>query len=191
MSLAKTFGNQSQHWNTPPRWWDWACRTLRRDPSEIFDPCPATWQPGDPSGLDIPWEPGCITNYPGGRNRFKPWWVKFHEEHERVAGIGRRLDIVWVMFNIEQMRHAQRIERALGLLSFRSLDGWLVLPDDRTPFVWGGPDLGEKRDKDGKVTQKERKHGEPAEHPGNWSAFWTNMPPATPPESCDVWRTPA
>jgi hypothetical protein len=85
------------------------------------------------------------------------------------------MGFVWCAFNCEQLRH-------LKPSPFR-LPGWLIFPNDRIGFIWGGPD---KVGADGRVTLK---HGERGKSPGNWTVFWTTMEPATLPRAGEIVRT--
>jgi len=178
-SLAKLHAHYSHDWWTPVHWIDWAARTMRTTRSEMFDPCPCDWQEGDPSGLDIPWP--CLpnhTNHPGARGAGVAWWHKYLLEQRRHHG---RIPFVWCQFNVE----------SIGRLPSGPLQqpGWLVWPETRTPFTWGGPTIKEKRDRKGKLVRAARVHGEPMRSPGNTAVWWTNMEPATPPVDCTIVRT--
>jgi hypothetical protein len=105
------------------------------------------------------------------------WWQKFIEEEEYLGA----LPFVWCAFSVEQLRHMDP--------SPFGKEGWLVMPKERIGFLWGGPDIPAKLDKNGKVIAKERKHGEPMKSPGNWTVFWTNCKPATPPQECLIIQT--
>ena len=161
-SLANTHRDYSSDWWTPPARMDWVRETLGREP---FDPCPQDWSPDThPCGLTIPWRDGTYINHPGSRGSTKRWWSKAHAEV-----VGRGIDLIWCMFNIEQLRHMYPTPL--------SLDGYLVLPRERTPFIWGGP------------SNDKRTHGEPCTSPGNWTAWWSSVEPAKPPFESTVLRT--
>lgn len=175
-SYAQTYSNYSPDWWTPERWLAWVRETFERD---YFDPCPGDWQKGEqPSGLDLDWQSPCYVNHPGSRGSAQVWWSKYLEEKAYAKG---GIDLIWCAFSVEQLRH---MDPSPMLMS-----GYLVLPKDRVGFVWGGPDIEEKRDKNGKVTQKARKHGDVAKSPGNWTVFWSTVPPADPPDHCLIIRT--
>jgi hypothetical protein len=162
VSIAKTHENYSADWWTPRPWLKWVGRTLG---GGWFDPCPGNWN-GMISGLDVDWHRRTYCNHPGSRGSTKIWWEKADNEQRRMWGA---MDIVWCAFSIEQLRHMRP--------SPFSLPGWLVMPRERTAFVWGGK------------TDGKRVHGEPAKSPANWACWWTCVPPATPPVDCVIVRT--
>ena len=165
MSIATTYGNYSSDWWTPKQWRVWVTATLG---ARWHDPCPSDWTPDDLSGLDTRWLSRAYVNHPGARGSSPKWWHKYQLEQQRQGGC---MQFVWCAFNIEQLRH-------LDPSPFH-LPGWLVMPRDRTAFVWGG-----------ETTEKPaRIHGEPARSPSNWSVWWTNVAPATPPVDCVIVRT--
>ena len=177
-SLAKTYAFYSSDWVTPEPWWDWVYSTFGTD--EVFDPCPTEWQPGEPSGLDIPWETGSYVNHPGSRGSAQRWWLKYQAERQRLDHM---LRFIWCAFNIEQLRHLD--PTPLGQ------PGFLVMPRNRTPFIWGGPNIAEKVNSEGKVTASARIHGAPMKQPGNWSVWWSTEKPAKPPvESIIILTSP-
>jgi len=181
-SLAKTHASYSPDWWTPRPWKDWAAKTL--DPAElydddVFDPCPGTWKPTDASGLEIDWGRRVYVNHPGSRDgSAQRWWTKAMDEQDRQNG---RMALVWCAFNVEQLRH-------LSPSPFH-LPGTLVMPRARTAFIWGGPDIAEKRDGKGKVRKAARVHGQPMKSPGNWTVFWTTEEIPTPPVRSIIVRT--
>ena len=87
------------------------------------------------------------------------WWPKFVSE---MQSFGDAAKYVWCGFNIEQLRHMHP--------SPFHLPGWLVLPRKRIAFINGNT-------------------GEVGKSPGNWTFFWTNVEPATPPVESVVVRT--
>lgn len=170
---SRLHADYSHDWWTPRDWYWWACRTLRtRAP---FDPCRHDWTPDQPSGLDVAWTGPTYCNHPGARGSTVAWWGKYVRER---AAAGGRLPLVWCAFNIEQFRHM----RPRATL----MDGWLVLPDERVAFIWGGPDDPEN------LPKRQRKlHGQPGSAPGHWAAWWTTEKPAPVPQPCAVIRTQA
>ena len=164
----------SPDWHTPPEWIDWIKATLG---PKYFDPCPGDWD-GKRDGLTVNWGKRTYCNHPGSRGSTARWWGKYIAEQERHKG---RLRLVWCAFNFEQLRHMKP--------SPMHLPGWLIMPDVRLAYIWGGPDRPEIRDKKGKIKQSARKHGESMKSPSNWSLFWTNVEPATPPGDCVIVRT--
>lgn len=146
----------SSNWYTPPEWLNWVEQTLGEG---YFDPCPMDWDPTQESGLLIPWGPRVYVNHPGGRGQAKKWWKKLENENpERV---------IWCIFNMEQLRH----------LPILYTPGWLVLPNKRIGYIWGGPTSGK------------RVHRQRMKSPTHWSGFWSNSLTANPPEACTILET--
>jgi len=174
--------NYSADWWTPPEWMDWVARTLGSPIDGVYDPCPTDWTPERLCGLESCWETVTYCNHPGSRGSGRRWWAKYLAEQERHAG---RMRFVWCQFNIESIRHLRPHPG--------HLPGWLIWPRDRISFIWGGETIPAKYHqtgkRKGKLKTKERKHGEPAECPGNSAVFWTNVEPATPPTDCVILRT--
>lgn len=161
MSVATTYAAYSSGWATPRDWMDWAARTLVCDPKDVFDPCPVHWDSSQISGLDIEWESPCYVNHPGSRGSAAAWWSKYLREQERHGG---RLRMVWCAFSVEQFRQMRP--------SALELPGWVVWPRRRIAYKRIGFD-GDSR----------------SNSPSNWSAFWTNVAPATPPLDSIITRT--
>lgn len=168
----------SPDWWTPPEWWDWISRTLGAPIHQIYDPCPAAWSPDDGDGLACDWGDVAYCNHPGSRRSGQAWWRKYIEEQIRHQG---RMRFVWCQFNVEAIRQ-------LDPWPF-FVSGWLIWPRNRISFIWGGETIEEKHDKTGKIIRKQRVHGQPSVAPGNCAVFWTNVPPATPPCDCAIFRT--
>jgi len=162
MSIAKTYVNYSADWWTPQPWLDWVSATIGGD---WLDPCPGDWD-GSVSGLDVAWDVATYCNRPGSRGSVAPWWHKYLIEQGHFAG---RMRFVWCAFNVEGLRYMTP--------SPFHLSGWLVMPRERTSFVWGGE------------TTEAREHGKPAKSPANWAVWWTNVAPATPPVDSVIVRT--
>lgn len=170
MSYATSYSNYSHDWWTPAKWLEWAMETVGGD---MFDPCPPDWDPEQPSGLDIPWENPSYCNYPGGRRGGgQEWWLKFITEAARYDDPR----FVWCQFNVEGLRHLDP--------NPLELPGWLVWPRERTPFIWGGPDMKPPKG-------KERIHGELVTSPGNCAVWWSTVRPAEPPENSMIIETRA
>jgi len=163
LSVATTYGGYSADWWTPKIWRDWVTATLG---DGWFDPCPSDWTSDDLSGLDTEWQRNVYCNHPGGRGSAVQWWAKYQSEQRRYKGAQL---LVWCAFSVEQLRHMDP--------SPFHLPGWLVMPRERTAFIWGG------------ATTAARTHGKPAKSPANWSVWWTNAAPATPPVDCVIVRT--
>lgn len=172
--VSTTHENYSHDWHTPPEWLAWVKATLG---PKYFDPCPAVWD-GKRDGLETIWNRRTYCNHPGGRGSTRKWWAKYIREQERHAG---RLRFIWCAFNHEQLRYMDP--------SPMHLPGWLIMPRDRVGYIWGGPTIKEARNKSGKITRPARVHGERMKSPSNWSIFWTNVEPATPPGDCVTVRT--
>jgi hypothetical protein len=168
MSIATTYENYSHDWWTPPEWLEWAHASLGT--RDVFDPCPRTWRPGDPDGLDRPWSFPAYVNHPGSRGSAAVWWDKYLWECRSTFG-PILAPLIWCAFSIEQLRHANP--------SPLELPGTLVAPRKRVSFIWGGP------------TQGKRVHGEAAKSPGNWAVFWASpgVTVATPPHESIVVPT--
>lgn len=173
-TFAKTYQNYSPDWWTPDNWIEWVNATFKRS---FFDPCGRDWKKGDPSGLDIAWLRNApyYVNHPGSRGSVVKWWPKFLHELKEGIGVG-----IWCAFSVEQIRHMRP--------SPFELDGWLVLPRERVPFIWGGPDkqVGTHKKTGEPII---RKYGEPATSPGNWTVFWSTENPATPPVESEIVKT--
>ncbi len=154
---AAAYVNYSSDWWTPPEWMQWVRATLG---PRAFDPAPKNWKPGSKSGLGKPWRFPCYLNHPGSRGSAVRWWEK--SMHEGAA----TKPFIWCAFAIEQLRHMDP--------SPFELSGWLVMPETRIGFIWGGktmtPDRGARR-----------VHGERNRQPANWTVFWSTRKPATPP----------
>jgi hypothetical protein len=189
--FAATYANYSPDWWTPGAWWDWVRASFGTD--DVFDPCPGTWQPGDPSGLEIHWQWPAYVNHPGSRGSAQKWWSvaqlqtwtrcrcrvtavppnytkRCKECGERL--MGRPLEqspLIWCAFSVEQLRHMRP--------SPLEIPGTLVAPRERVAFLWGG-DSG-RPEKGGAM----RIHGAPMRSPGNWTVFWASagVEVATPP----------
>lgn len=173
MSYADLYGNYSPMWFSPQEWKIWITATLGPD---WFDPCPATWKEGDPSGLEIPYPRSFYCNHPGARGSTTPWWAKFLSE------LAPGKEGIWCAFSCEQLRHMKP--------SPYERPGWLVMPEERVGFIWGGPDIvtNEKAVKDG-AKPKWRRNGDRCESPGNWTVFWTTARPAPTPKPCVIIQT--
>lgn len=169
MTLAAVHANYSADWWTPLEWLDWVSATFGT--RDWFDPCPATWQPGDEDGLESRWEDPTYLNHPGtkGRGAAALWWRRYLQQRAHL----RRF--IWCCFAAEQMRHM--------LPSCLELPGWLIAPRQRVAFIWGGPSRPET------PKSAERIHGQPMRSPGNWTVFWSTIEPARPPVDCIVTRT--
>ena len=166
-SLAKTHTNYSPMWGTAPDWLEWVTATLG---GPWWDPCPADWQPGDEDGLLMPWTFPSYCNHPGAKGSTKKWWTHAVSEMVRdTHAKGRKSPFIWCGFNIEQVRH-------MGF-QLLYLDGYLVLPNKRIPYVWLGKDL--YSEKTGKLL---RKHGQLCKSVGNWSFFFSTVEPAPLPK---------
>jgi len=168
-SLAKLHANYSHDWWTPPAWVDWVTATLGEG---WTDPCPQDWKPGDPSGLDVDWSASTYVNHPGSRGSAALWWDKYQAEQKRHGG---QMRFAWCQFNVESLRQLRP--------SPFHLPGWLIWPRERTPFIWGGPDI-EATD-----SRAARIHGQPMTQPGNCAVWWTNCKPTRPPGECVGIRT--
>jgi hypothetical protein len=177
VSKAASYSNHAGTWATPEPWWEWICKTLKRGRRQVYDPCPADWHEGDKGcGMiaALSKAPGTPVyyNHPGNRSprNTDAWWESFcgHLQHEPNIGA------IWCAFNVEQFRRLTP--------SVWSLDGYLLLPSARIPFVWCGesytPTRGSPRIK-----------GRTVASPGNWSAFWSSRPPARPPIPCRIVPT--
>jgi hypothetical protein len=151
----------------------------------MFDPCPKDFeQGGHESALDRKWARKTYLNLPGGRGAVAAYWAKYLAEQARHQG---QMAFVWCAFNIEHLRHMKP--------SPKHQPGWLVEPEDRIGYIWGGPDLVML---DGKLKPKlaehghlptARAHGARQKSPAQWSVFWTNRPPATTPTASIITRT--
>lgn len=170
-SLAKTHANYSHDWWTPPEWMEWVEATIGYEGVRIFDPCPRDWN-GTTSGLDVEWDESTYCNHPGSRGSARRWWGKYIAEQKRQHGAMR---FTWCQFNVESIRQ-------LYPSPFHVV-GWLVWPRERTPFIWGGPDMPEAKSCAARV------HGEPMKSPGNCAVWWTTDRPATPPVDSVIIRT--
>lgn len=124
-----------------------------------FDPCPAERPASFDDGLAIEWPGAVYCNHPGGRGQAKVWWSKFHAGMMRHAPGSRYL---WCAFSVEQLRHLRP--------SPFHIPGWLVMPRQRVAFI------------DGRT-------GEVAKSPAQWTVFWCNVAPATPPVESIIVRT--
>ena len=126
MSVSSTYQNYTVKWFTPPEWLAWVNDTFMENgwfPGvQPYDPCPANWVDGDPSGLDYPWDDlfPVYCNHPGSRGSTKAWWGKFLES-ECIT------DVIWCAFSIEQLRHMDP--------SPFDMAGWLVMPKKRISFI--------------------------------------------------------
>ena len=172
-SLAATHENYSPEWFTPDPWWEWIYRTLGT--RDVFDPCPSFWQEHQGSGLDVAWQSPVYCNHPGEKRSTPPssqlWWSKCIAER----AINGPIDVVWALFSIEHLRYMRP--------SPLRLDGYLILPDTRIQWTWGGPTMTPKNG-------KPRVHGQPQKGPGNWSAFWSSVKPdRDTPAPCEFFRT--
>ncbi len=174
MSISTSFANHSPMWFTNPEWLEWVAATLGQG---WYDPCPADFdQDGDQDGLTDPWLWPFYCNHPGSRGSAAAWWTRFIAEQQRGK------DGIWCAFNCEQLRHMKP--------SPYHRPGWLVMPDDRLGFIWGGPDIitNEKAVERGEAP-KWRRHGSRCESPGNWTVFWSSAEPAPTPSPCVIVRT--
>lgn len=166
MSIAETHQNYSHDWWTPEPWLDWVRRTIG---SNYYDPCPGNWNPDWPSGLEAKWRDPSYCNHPGSRGSTAKWWKKAcHEMQEN------EIELIWCAFNCEQLRH-------MYPPPFK-LSGYLIMPRDRIPFIWGGPDIIPEKG-------KPRFHGKPMKSPGNWTVFWSTVAPARLPQECVIIKT--
>lgn len=167
-SVSAAHAGYSHHWWTPLRWMLWATATLE----DSFDPCPGHWTPDKPSGLDIPWMNDAYVNHPGGRGQLDLWWDKMLREMDK-----RGIDVIWCAFNHEQFRRAE--PRAW------MMPGYMVLPDTRIRYIWGGKTGWYKSGK----TRVHRVHGEAMRSPTNYSTFWTSAFPKPTPDPCTIVPT--
>ena len=173
MNYSKTYENYSHDWHTPPEWNSWVKATLKTR-KQPFDPCPADWSPKThKDGLERPWGKKNYVNHPGGRGQAALWWAKWLAERNK----GKK-EMIWCAFNFEQLLNL----RPLPMLQ----PGWVVIPTRRISFVWGGPTI-KKKDKKGNI--KIRRKGDLTKSPGNRTAFYTTMEPATPPVASLIIRT--
>ena len=176
MSIATLYENYSPMWFTPPEWLEWVTATF--ETSDWFDPCPSDWDDSKRNGLEGPWMQRCYCNHPGSRGSTSLWWGKAMAEHTKGTAL------IWCAFNCEQLRHMKP--------SPFMQRGWLVMPEERIGFIWGGPDLTLT---DGKMVPAQpgdevhRAHGEIAKSPGNWTVFWSSAEPAPTPKPCVIVPT--
>ena len=162
MNKTTTHKNYSHEWYTPIRWKKWANETLGT--KKFFDPCPPKPKK---DGLAIPWKDKAYINHPGGRGNKNKWWQKLHRE----LAEGNVKRYIWCGFN---MQHLATLDPPIIMKK----NVWLIIPDSRLRFIWGGP-----TDED-----KKRFHGEECPNPSNHTFFLSSVKPADVPDSCKVRR---
>lgn len=170
-SLGATHSNYSGLWGTPngahgsPDWWRWIeCTFNRTHDAELFDPCPSSWSPDQPSGLEVPYpvDRPWYVNHPGSKGSTELWWGKAISEYQTASRVVHppQPALIWCLFSVEQLRFMDPCPL--------ELPGHMVWPLARTPFISLIDYDPAEHGKRGKVRRK----GCPNLQPGNWSAFW-------------------
>jgi phage N-6-adenine-methyltransferase len=77
MTTAYMPKSKSDKWMTPPE----ILNPLKEEFKFNFDPCPITWQPGDPDGLTTEWGTSTFCNPPYSSTA--KWIQKAHDESKK------------------------------------------------------------------------------------------------------------
>lgn len=126
LNRGKVHAAYNGNFETPDDWKRWVRSTMGVE--DFFDPCPATWTPDQPSGLDIPWGASTYINHPGspdGKAKHE-WFAKLLEEIDAF----RVRRAVWCMFSDEHLRTMPIMRTVKG--------AWFAQPSKRIAYIRKG-----------------------------------------------------
>lgn len=118
--------SKSDKWATPADLYD----TLNQEFHFNFDPCPITWEEGDPDGLTLDWGTSTFCNPP--YSKVGLWIRKAHEEWKKGKTVVMLINAITdtVAFH-EYIYHQAELRFIKGRLCFINPND----PDKRQPSV--------------------------------------------------------